>query len=171
MNIDSEFNDIVLRPPVREDGVRLNLFVRINPPLDMNSVYCNVLQCTHFADTCVLAERDGGIIGYVTGYRMPARPEVYFLWQVGVGVEGRGQGLGTRMIQAILARDVCRGMTELHTTITPSNEASRRMFASFARAEGAEMREEEAYFPRDVLGDHEAESLFRIGPLSTPRPA
>ncbi|MDZ7785323.1 MAG: diaminobutyrate acetyltransferase [Halioglobus sp.] len=171
MDIDLEFDGIVLRPPVREDGVRLNLFVRINPPLDMNSVYCNVLQCTHFADTCILAEKDGDIVGYVTGYRMPAHPEVYFLWQVGVGRDGRGQGLGTRMIQAILARDACRGVHELNTTITPSNEASRHMFASFARAEGAEMQEEAEYFSREALGDHEAESLFRIGPLSTPRPA
>lgn len=171
MKIDTEVNGITLRPPTREDGAPLNLFVRINPPLDMNSVYCNVLQCTHFADTCVIAEKDGDIVGYVTGYRMPASPEVYFLWQVGVGRDGRGQGLGTRMIQAILARDACCGVTELNTTITPSNEASRHMFASFARAEGADMHEEKAHFSREVLAGHEAESLFRIGPLSTPRPA
>ena len=42
------------------------------------------------------------------------------------------------------------------------------MFASFARSEGAEMHEIPEHFSRPVLGDHEAESLFRIAPLSTP---
>ena len=31
------------------------------PPLDTNSAYANLLQCTHFADTCVIAEREGRI--------------------------------------------------------------------------------------------------------------
>ena len=93
MTIDVEIDDIILRRPGVEDGAPLNLFIRTSPPLDMNSVYCNVLQCTHFSDTCVIAEKQGQIVGYVTGYRMPAEPDVYFLWQVGVGAEGRGKGL------------------------------------------------------------------------------
>ncbi|MFE8069866.1 diaminobutyrate acetyltransferase [Marinobacteraceae bacterium S3BR75-40.1] len=168
MKIDAEFDGITLREPTAEDGARLYTFVRINPPLDMNSVYCNVLQCDDFSETCILAEKDGEIIGYVTGYRKPKEPNKYFLWQVGVGKEGRGHGLANRMIQAILARESCRGVTELNTTITKSNEASRKMFARFAEKEGAEMTEYENHFTREMLGDHEAESLFRIGPLSTP---
>ncbi len=171
MNIDAEFNGITLHEPTKDDGAPLALFVRINPPLDMNSVYCNVLQCTHFSETCVVAKKDGQIVGYVTGYRQPKNPNVFFLWQVGVGQEGRGMGLATRMMQAILARESCRGVTELQTTITKSNEPSRKLFAGFARKEGADIKEEEAYFNREQLGDHEAESLFRIGPLSTPLPA
>ena len=170
MKIDTEINGITLHEPSKEDGAALNLFVRLNPPLDMNSVYCSVLQCHHFSETCVLAKKDDEIVGYVTGYRQPKHPEVFFLWQVGVGKEGRGVGLATRMIQAILARESCRGVTELQTTITPSNQPSRQLFAGFARKEGADISEEPAYFSREQLGDHEAESLFRIGPLSTPLP-
>ncbi len=169
MKIDEEIDGIILREPVKEDGARLNLFVRINPPLDMNSVYCNVLSCHHFSETCVLAEKDGEIVGYVTGYRTPKEPDVFFLWQVGVGREGRGHGLAARMIQAILRRESCRGVKELHTTVTKSNQASRHLFAKFAKSEEAEMKEDEAFFSREVLGDHEAESLFRIGPLTTPQ--
>lgn len=169
MVIDAEFDGITLRPPVKEDGAALHTLVRLNPPLDMNSVYCNVLQCSHFSDTCILAEKEGRLIGYVTGYIMPGNPEVYFLWQVGVSPEGRGHGLAVKMIRAILARDFCRGIRELNTTITKSNEASRRLFHSLAGKEDAEITEEEEYFSEEVLGGNKAESLFRIRPLSTPK--
>jgi len=168
MTIDAQFSGITLRKPGVEDGAALHRLVRECRPLDENSVYCNVLQCTHFADTCVVAEKGGDLVGFVTGYRLPDNPEVYFLWQVGVGEGGRGHGLGKRMIQAILSRPFCRGVTELNTTITRSNEASRGLFASFARDEGAEMTEHE-WLTEAHLDGHSAEYLFRIRPLSTPR--
>lgn len=166
---DAQFDGITLRPPAKSDGAALHRLVAQNPPLDTNSAYCNVLQCTHFADTCIVAEKDGELVGYVTGYLLPRDPGVYFLWQVGVSEAGRGVGLATRMIQAVLARDFCRQVRELHTTITRSNTASRRLFRSLADKEGADITEEEAYFSEQDLDGHAAESLFRITPLSTPR--
>ncbi len=168
MTIDVKFDGITLRKPEKTDGPALNLLVRLNPPLDMNSTYCSVLLCDHFADTCIVAEKEGRLIGYVTGYRMPTDPSIFFLWQVGVSPEGRGHGLATRMIQAILARRFCAGVRELNTTVTPSNRASRALFAGFAKKEGASMTEEENYYASEILDGHEGESLFRIQPLSTP---
>lgn len=171
MEIDAQFNGFTLRRPTRADGIGLHVLVRLNPPLDMNSAYCNVLQCDHFADTCVVAEKEGELVGYVTGYRKPREPHVFFLWQVGVSPAGRGHGLATKMIQAILARDFCSGVTELQTTVTPSNVASRRLFARLAQKEGAEMVEEAEHFSASMLGGKEPEALFRIAPLSTPKGA
>lgn len=161
---------IVLREPTAEDGARLHALVRECRPLDENSVYCNLLQCSHFSQTCCVAEKDGEMVGFVTGYRHPKEEGVYFLWQVGVHPDASGHGLGKRMMKEILGRDVCRGVRELQTTITKSNEPSRGLFASFARDEGAEMREEE-FFTAEHFGGtgHEPEYLFHIGPLSTPQ--
>jgi L-2,4-diaminobutyric acid acetyltransferase len=167
--IDVEFDGITLRPPGKEDGAALHDLVRVNPPLDMNSVYCYVLLCTHFSDTCIVAEKDGELIGFVTGYIKPGEPDVYFLWQVGVGREGRGRGLALKMIQAILARKSCRGIRELQTTVTRSNRPSRNLFARLAREENAEITEQEDFFSRENLAGHAAECLFRIAPLSTPK--
>src|SRR3546814_20772399 len=64
------------------------------PILDTNSLYCNLLQCTHFAETCVLAERDGEISGWISGYRLVHDPEAMFVWQVAVHERARGRGLG-----------------------------------------------------------------------------
>jgi L-2,4-diaminobutyric acid acetyltransferase len=160
---------IVLREPVSEDGVRLHKLVSECKPLDENSVYCNLLQCSHFSQTCCVAEKDGSMVGFVTGYLHPKEEGVYFLWQVGVHPDAAGHGLGKRMMKAILAREVCRGVHTLHTTITKDNKASRGLFGSFARDEGAEMTEED-FFTEKHFGDtgKDPEYLFRIGPLSTP---
>lgn len=167
--VDAELDGITLRKPTAEDGLALHELVHACRPLDENSRYCNLLQCTHFADTCIVAEMEGRLVGFVSGYRMPRQPHVYFLWQVGVAAAGRGRGLALRMIRTLLAREDCRGVTELHTTVTPSNQPSRRLFAALAEAEGAELREQ-AFLTADHFGgsDHEPEPLLRIAPLRTP---
>src|SRR3546814_7090005 len=53
--------DFSFRNPVAEDAQAIHDLIAACPPLDTNSLYCNLLQCTHFAETCVLAERDGEI--------------------------------------------------------------------------------------------------------------
>ena len=45
-----------------EDGLAVNRLIASCPPLDTNSTYCNFLQCLHFAETSVLAEKDGKVV-------------------------------------------------------------------------------------------------------------
>lgn len=165
-----QFHEIHLRKPTIDDGAPLHELIRECPPLEENSMYCNILQCTHFAGACIVAEKEGRLVGYVTGYRLPDEPHVYFLWQVGVAPPERKRGLARRMIEAILERMEARGVTELQTTVTQANEPSRALFRSLARAESAELTEHE-FMTEAHFGDsgHEAEYLFRIRPLRTPQ--
>ena len=93
-----------VRMPTSEDGAAIWELIRSCEPLDENSMYCNVIQCDHFAETCVLAEVAGETAGWVSAYVMPNDPETLFVWQVAVADEARGRGLGTLMLQAILRR-------------------------------------------------------------------
>jgi L-2,4-diaminobutyric acid acetyltransferase len=163
--------EVVVREPTVEDGPRLNDLVRRVPPLAENSVYCNLLQCSHFSETCAVAEQRGELVAFITGYIHPKQPDTYFLWQIGVHEHGRGQKLPLRMIQHILARPHCRQVTALEATVSSTNEASRAMFESIARAEGAQCEIRSAHYRPDLFGADNsiAEDLFRIQPLSTPR--
>lgn len=162
----SQRDDIALREPTIDDGAALHELIRACPPLEENSLYCNLLQCTHFAHSCIVAERQERLVGFVTGYRRPDAPHAYFLWQVGVAAGGRGVGLGRRMIEAILERLKPEGVTELHTSVTRSNEPSRALFHAVAREQGAELTEHEFFMERHFGGSgHEAEHLLRIAPL------
>jgi L-2,4-diaminobutyric acid acetyltransferase len=152
---------------VPEDGPAVSALIRDCPPLDPNSAYCNLLQCLHFADTCVVAERGGKIVGWISAYRPPAEAGRIFVWQVAVHASARGLGLGRRMLDALLARPASRGATMLTTTITEANDASWALFGSFARRRNAALRRH-PLFDRDVhfSGAHDTEFLVSIGPIA-----
>jgi len=130
---------INLRAPAAEDGAAVYELIAQCPPLDTNSMYCNLLQCSHFAETGVAAEKDGDLVGFISGYIPPQQPETVFVWQVAVHEKGRGQGLAKRMLKEIVGRDACKNVTHMETTITADNEASWALFRSFARDMGAEL--------------------------------
>lgn len=156
----------VFRAPRDTDGMAVHRLIAACPPLDVNSAYCNLLQCAHFAPTSVIAELDGATVGFISGYRVPQRPRTLFIWQVAVGEEGRGQGLAGRMLAAILDRDGNDDIGYLETTITRDNAASWALFEGLARKRGAELRQE-VMFDRELHFErsHDTEMLVRIGPL------
>lgn len=134
-----------LRKPVATDGAKVWELVRNCDPLDENSLYCNLLQADHFRDTCVVAELDGGVVGWVSGYVMPCDPETCFVWQVAVADEARGMGLGLSMLRHLIDRGECDGVSRLQTTITADNEPSWALFRKFAHSEGVQM-DVQAYY-------------------------
>lgn len=165
----SETTAITLRQPHKDDGYRLHQLIAECSPLDPNSIYCNLLQCSHFADTGVAAEKAGELVGFISGYIPPQQPETVFVWQVAVHEKGRGQGLAKRMLKAIVAQDACSGVTHMETTITEDNDASWALFRSFARDMGAELTSQE-HFEKGTHfgGHHDSEFLLRIGPFTKP---
>jgi L-2,4-diaminobutyric acid acetyltransferase len=163
----------ILRRPRAEDGPAVTRLIAECPPLDANSAYCNLLQCTHFAATCILAEWDGDPAGWISAYRPPDAPHELFVWQVAVHEAARGQGLGGRMLDALIDRPACRDVTMLTTTVTEPNAASLAMFTAFARRHGAPIARH-PLFERAVhfAGAHDTEYLVSIGPLpDRPQPS
>jgi L-2,4-diaminobutyric acid acetyltransferase len=154
---------ITLRKPVDADGPAVWSLIRECQPLDRNSMYCNLLQCDHFADTCVIAERGEDILGWISAYLVPGDLETLFVWQVAVSERARGQGLAQRMLKEVLERDVCGDAQQLKTTITRDNEASWALFSRFAERRGAEL-DSEAHYKRDEHfdGRHATEHLVTI---------
>ena len=158
--------DPLLRPPTADDGYAVHQLIAACPPLDPNSVYCNLLQCSHFADTSVAVELDGGLAGFISGYIPPRQPDTLFIWQVAVSGRARGLGLGKRMLRHLLERPACSQVCYLDTTVTADNAASWGMFRSLARDLGADCRDA-PHFERErhFGGDHDDEYLLRIGPF------
>ncbi|TQS74086.1 diaminobutyrate acetyltransferase [Rhodobacteraceae bacterium] len=140
--------ELTFRKPNAEDGSAIWELVKTCKPLDENSMYCNLLQCDHFRDTCVMVERDGAPIGWVSGYITPSDPDAFFVWQVAVSPDARGLGLGKRMLKHLISRSEADECTQIKTTITKSNEASWALFRSFARSVGGDLTSE-AHFTKD----------------------
>lgn len=152
-----------------DDGPAIWSLVRRSKFLDNNSAYTYLLLCEQFGETSVVAEAGGEIVGFVTAFRLPRRPEVIFVWQVGVDEDWRGQGIAGRLLRALLQQEGCEGVTHMETTVTPSNEASQALFRSLARRLGANLSVR-PFFDQELFpGEgHETEELYRIGPFETP---
>jgi L-2,4-diaminobutyric acid acetyltransferase len=164
--------DVILRKPRATDGVRVSDLVASCPPLDRNSLYCTLLQCTDFADTCVLAEKDGQAVGWISGYRPPGEPGTLFIWQVAVHERARGLGLARRMLLELLERGNRDGVSYLKTTITAENDASRRLFRSLAAGTRAPLDETTGFDENQhFAGRHASEHLITIGPMRPGRNA
>ena len=157
---------IELMQPTAELGADVHKLISACPPLDTNSMYCNLLQSSHFAETAVAAVLDNELVGFLSGYRIPKRPETLFVWQVAVGEKARGQGLAGRMLKAILSREQNRDIKRIETTITPDNKASWALFESLARKLDTEISSS-VMFDRHqhFANQHDTEMLVKVGPF------
>lgn len=161
-----------LRAPLATDGSRVWALIEATPALDSNSLYANLLQCSDFSTTCTLAEREGEVVGWMSGYVPPAQPDTLFVWQICVSGAARGQGMGKRLIEDALARPGNAHIRHIACTITEDNTASWALFASVARAldaplQRAERFSEDAHF----AGQHASELAVTIGPFHRDRTA
>lgn len=125
-------------------------------------MYCYLVQAEHFRDTCVVAELDGDIVGWISGHMIP-NEDAFFVWQVAVSPRARGLGLGRKMLTHLVARDECTEADHLKTTITKDNDASWALFRSFARAVGGRLSDT-PHFRRDdhFDGRHDTEHMVTI---------
>ena len=163
-----------LRKPEATDGAAIWELVKSCKPLDENSMYCNLVQADHFRDTCVVAELDGQILGWISGHMIPDRQEL-FVWQVAVSPDARGLGLGRKMLLELIERDICDDAQALKTTITKDNAASWGLFRSFARSIGGTISDEPHFeSAAHFEGHHDTEHMVTISlsqPMETARAA
>ncbi|MFE4690497.1 diaminobutyrate acetyltransferase [Streptomyces sp. NPDC056749] len=156
--------------PTIHDGASAWRIARDSRVLDVNSSYSYLLWCRDFSGTSVVARDESGeAVAFVTGYIRPDAPGSLVIWQIAVDDRRRGRGLAGAMLDHLTARLRSRGvLRQLETTISADNDASQRLFLSFAARHGASV-ERELLFPAGLFPDaHESEHLYRIGPLAQP---
>lgn len=159
--------ETVFRKPEKTDGMRVHQLVQQCPPLDPNSSYCNLLQCTHFADTCIIAERDQRVAGFISGYIKPNSNDTLFIWQVAVSESYRGCGLASQMLTHLLGRERNQDIRFIETTVTEDNAGSWALFEKLATSLRAPLKRSSYFDQYDHFhGQHASELLARIGPFT-----
>jgi len=157
---------ITLRKPTAEDGMLVHQLISECPPLDTNSSYCNLLQCAHFADTSIAAFSGQELVGFVSGYPLPSRPDTLFVWQVAISKSARGQGLATKMLTELVQRSSKQGVCNIETTITDENKASWALFESLANKLSCQLSRSMMFdCVQHFSGQHDSELLAKVGPF------
>ncbi|MCM3570849.1 diaminobutyrate acetyltransferase [Neobacillus mesonae] len=154
------------RKPKNEDGANIWELIKSTRTLDLNSAYSYLMLCEFFSDTCVVAEEDHELIGFVSAFRPPQQDDTIFVWQVAVHPSHQGKGIGKKLLQELLSRESCENIHYLEATISPSNIASQSLFKGLAKNLNCPYEISECFseklFPET---GHEAEQTYRIGPF------
>lgn len=161
-------NTILLHPPTLSDGMAVFQLIEQCPPLDTNSSYCNLLQCSHFANTSVIAKNnDGEVMGFVSAYEQPQQSNTLFIWQVAIAEQARGQGLASKMLTHLLQRENLEHIQYIETSITKDNSASWALFTRLAANLSCELNDTD-WMDKTThfLGQHDSEQLVRVGPFN-----
>ncbi|MBN1474814.1 MAG: diaminobutyrate acetyltransferase [Syntrophaceae bacterium] len=161
------FQNLKLRKPEISDAHAIWKLIKTSPPLDLNSPYCYLIICAHFADTSIVAEDQFGICGFISAYILPNSSNTLFVWQVAVNNDYKRKGIARAMIDSLLHRNFKFPINYLETTVNPSNKASGNFFRSTAKSLNTQCQES-VFFSENNFGgqDHEAEILYRIGPFT-----
>ncbi len=162
--MSSDKDDVLFRSPSIDDGLEIYRLISDSPPLDLNSAYCYHLFGAHFRDSCVLAEHAGELVGFISAYRIPRRPDTLFVWQVVVSQASRGRRIAWRMLESLLERFSSNELRFVEATVNPSNAASRGLFQRLARSRGTALQEDD-FLDATAFGsasEHEPEVLLRI---------
>lgn len=154
------------REPDKEDGAAVWNLIKDTGILDLNSSYSYLMWCEFFSGTSIVAERENGVTGFISGFIRPSSPDTLFIWQVAVDESERGNGLGTKMLFELLERSDCENVRHLEATVSPSNNPSQRLFQGFAKKLETECIVSDCFTKEDFPEQgHEDELLYQIGPF------
>jgi diaminobutyrate acetyltransferase len=152
-----------LRPCRESDAAGLHALAEGLPPLTVHTLYTYWSICRYAADTCLVAERDGAMVGMVTGFVCAARPITLFIWQLGVARDWRGSGLADRLLDRIVEAGRKAGAERLEVTIEQGNRASRKAFERLAGRMGSRLVDMGvAGVPERITSAENPEILCRI---------
>lgn len=118
--------DVIIRPLERRDlPAALAIQSEAYPAFLVEPETAFASRLAMKAQVCLAAERDGALVAYLLAHGWPRRSpppvgailphaaasEVLFLHDLAVGREGRGLGLGRRLVEAALAIAARQGLT------------------------------------------------------------
>jgi L-2,4-diaminobutyric acid acetyltransferase len=156
--------DIIFRPPTSSDAAAMHNLARDSQILSVNSIYSYALMARYFHKTCLVAEYQGNVCGYITGFSPPEQPKTLFVWQIGIAKPMQKQGLGKEMLITLVK---AKQPVFLEATIDPENQASINLFKSVAKYFAADHTYfTTPFFDTNDLHDGEhVEHLMNIGPF------
>jgi L-2,4-diaminobutyric acid acetyltransferase len=154
-----------IRNPTKSDIKEVYKLLTSNRPyVGLNSRYTYFLLARDFSDTCLIAEHNGEIVAFSSGYIPPRRQDTFFSWEIVVRKDFRGNGLQRLLLLNQLKKS---GVKYIEGTVNPSNPVSKSNFQELATYLNTNCNETPLFSEEDFENDgHEAEVLLRVGPIS-----
>eukprot|EP00439_Symbiodinium_sp_Y106_P051134 s1516_g6.t2 len=163
LTMQTKLGTVVLSLPSSEDGANMWSLAQ-GAGLDSNSVYCYIIHCMYFADTCIVAKTPAGrMVGFVLGF-LPPDPDTYFAWQIAVDSDFRRCRLALSMLEALRQRLAARFVAASATAAS----ATPALMACLAAENDTKMEKKIGWLPEDLFpatSPAPPETLCVVGPL------
>jgi L-2,4-diaminobutyric acid acetyltransferase len=158
-------NSVEFKPPEVSHASQISRLVRETPKLDDNSEYIYALWCAYFARNSAVAVNGDEVLAFVTGFRSPASPEVYFLWQTAAKSRHGIPNLGVDLIQYAAEREIATGARIVEASVDAKNKPMTILMKTLCKRLGGDL-ETEVLFDSETLSangsQHHEETLYRI---------
>jgi phosphoribosylamine--glycine ligase len=128
MRREASGDAIAVRSPNETEFMRIHRFVKSCDRMEKYPEHLYRIVLRYHGDVCFVAESKGRIVGFVMGMRSEREPEKIFIWEIGVNRKMRGQGVATRLLNAMESKALDMGCRRMEATIDPANRASYSLF-------------------------------------------
>jgi len=156
---------MIYRPPRAPDAAPIWRLAPQRGGPHHDTGYAYLLLCTHFADTGVVAELDGAVVGFALAYRPPIRPHDTFVSHLGVADGHDKAELAARLLDQLVSRQACRDSQFLCMTCNLRDLPLQTWFRQFARRRSTRCAIEPCFTSTMFPQPHPDEHLLRVGPL------
>ena len=158
-----EEDNYIIRHPEKKDGLAIYRLVKKTKVLDVNSSYLYNLIGEHFSKTSLVITDKNSVVGFISGYLLPDKPDTLFIWQVGLDESLRGKGMAKKLVTKLIQIH-SDTITTVHTTVSPSNVPSNKLFDSIAKEFNTTIEHETFLDQSDFEAGHE-EEILKIIPI------
>ena len=157
---------IVYSHPRALDGSDMWKLVKGNEDLDLNSSYSYFLVSKLFSNRCIIVKdsaQNNKIVGFVMGFVFAEEPETYFIWQISVSKDYRGQGIGKELLERVLQTN--EDIKYIKGTISKKNNSYKKVLNDIAVKYNTWMSTKAGFEDDQFPEGHEEEELVLIGPI------
>jgi len=120
--------DLIIRGYREDDFPSVCALERENSPGDCKPEVFIRQAGVLFADTFLVAECDGQVVGYTIGALVQHRPATGWVIRLAVAERYRRRGFGESLVAAVIGSLRERGAAEIYLSVAPSNHAARALY-------------------------------------------
>ncbi|MFA7572199.1 MAG: GNAT family N-acetyltransferase [Lutispora sp.] len=152
-----------IRPMKTSDIGTIRELIDICKPLDLHTPFTYWILSEYFNNTCLILEDEGAIVGYTGGLKSSSKEGVFYLWQIGLLPDYRGQGYFGLLLNRVIEEAKKTGCHYLEFSVLSDNYQSINAFSNYAKKKGLPMEKRGSLNFYDKFADEECkEDIYQI---------
>lgn len=129
--------------------------------LDVHTPFTYWVMTRYFSNSTFIAKRNDKYAGYIMSIY---NEKEFFVWQIGILEEFRGQGLAYELIDQVVEVALDKGYSKIVLTIADENKESYYTFVNYSKHRGYSINKKEYIEVKDISNPEfmEREAMYEI---------